>query len=188
MLTLKNVVISLLLISAIGLSGWSIYISKKTKPLSTGHSSEPDAFMENVIATIINDEGVRTLLIESPKMIHYADNDTTHILSPHIVVYRESPEPWHINASFAKASQGIEKIFFSGNVVIHHSTDDVTPRTTMKTDTLTVFPKKNIAETNDAIIMLQPDTTIRAIGMLANLNDGVVKLISAARGEYVPQH
>ena len=143
--------------------------------------------MENVVATMINDEGKRTVLIESPKMIHYSENDTTEIQAPHITVYRDSPEPWRIHSDFAKASNGTDKIYFWNHVEIHHATDTATPATTMKTDSLTVFPKENIAQTEDAIIVLQPDTTIHAIGMMANLNDGVVKLISAARGEYVPK-
>lgn len=177
----------MLLILAISLSSWSIYLSKKTKISSTASSSEPDAFMENVTATMINDEGKRTVLIESPKMVHYATNDTTDIQTPHITLYRESPEPWHIRSDFAKASHGTDQIHFWSHVVIHHKNDIATPTTTMKTDSLTVFPKENIAKTDDAIIVLQPDTTIHAIGMMANLNDGIVKLISATRGEYVPK-
>lgn len=186
MLTLKNSVISLLLILAISLSSWSIYISKKLRLLTTVDSTQPDTFMENIVATIINDEGKRSLIIESPKMIHYPDNDTTDIQTPHITVFRDSPEPWHINSDYAKATQGINKIFFWSNVIIHHAKDIATTTTTLKTATLTVFPHQQIAKTEDAVTLVQPETTIHAVGMMANLEEGIVKLISQARGEYVP--
>lgn len=186
MFTLKNTMIALLLILAAGLSSWSIFISKKAHVSASGKSTEPDAFMENVIATIINKEGVRTLLIESPRMVHYADNDTTVIESPRITVYRNSPEPWHINSDYAKATQGTNKIFFWSNVVIHHPYDESTPITTFKTNTLTVFPQEKLAQTADEVTLTQPESVVRAIGMTANLNDGEVKLLSQARGEYVP--
>lgn len=188
MLTLKNVTITVLLLLAVSLSSWSIFMSKKPRIISSAKASEPDAFMENVIATIINKEGVRTLLVESPRMVHYAENDATVIESPHITVYRDSPEPWHINAVFAKATQGMDKIYFWKDVVIHHSTDNKTPVTTFKTDTLTVFPHEQIATTNDHVILTQPETVVHAVGMMANLKDGEVKLLSQARGEYVPTH
>jgi lipopolysaccharide export system protein LptC len=185
--TLKNILISALLILAIGLSSWSILIGRKSDALNpTNSPNEPDAYMENVSATILNKQGTPSMKIETPRMVHYADNDTTHISNPHITVYRQSQEPWYINSDFAKATQGIEQILFWSNVVIHHAKDTDNPTTTMTTTSLTVFPNKQLAKTNEAITVRQPDSTLHAIGMFANMNDGTVKLLSQARGEYVP--
>lgn len=187
MLTLKNVVISSLLMLAIGLSGWSIINSKKPpKVKSVDSPNRPDSIMEDVVATIINKEGKVALKIETPRMVHYLQNDTTHIEAPSITVYRESPEPWYIHSNYAKATKGIDKLFFWSNVTIKHNNDNANPMTTIKTDTLTVFPNKKIAATDDPITLVQPDTVIHATGMLADLNDGTVKLLSSTRGEYVP--
>lgn len=187
MITLKNMIIALLLILAAGLSSWSIFISNKPKIKTTVNSTQPDAFMENVVATIINSEGKRSLIIESPKMVHYPTNNVTHIQAPHITVFRDSKEPWHIQSEYAKATEGIDEIFFWDNVVINHAKDTSAPNTTFKTATLTVFPERKIAQTKDAIILLQPETTIHAVGMMANLDEGIIKLMSQTRGEYVPQ-
>lgn len=188
MLTLKNIIIGLLLFLAIGLSAWSIYLSTNKKPFVIADPSKPDAFMENVSAILINKQGLPYLKIKSPKMIHYKHNDTTDIDTPRITVYRQSPEPWYVDSDYAKATQGIEKIFFWKNVIIRHSNDLKAPTTTMQTDSLTVYPSKQIAETTDAVLVLQPNTTIQAIGMFANLKDGTVKLLANARGEYVPKN
>lgn len=186
MLSLKNSAISFLIILTLGLSCWSIFISKHSETTFADTAHRPDAFMENVVATIINKEGNLTLKVEAPKMVHYTDNDTTDIETPHITMYRQSPEPWHINSNYAKATQGLDQIYFWDNVVIHHMSDIANPTTTMTTTTLTVFPDKQIAQTNDNVTLIQPDTTIHGLGMLANLNDGTVQLLSQARGEYVP--
>lgn len=187
MLTLKNTFTSFLLILAVGLTSWSILLGKKSDALKpTNSPNEPDAYMENVNATILNKEGLPSMKIESPKMIHYADNDTTRISQPHITVYRQSPEPWYINSDFARATQGVDQILFWSNVVIHHAKDIDNPTTTMTTTSLTVFPNRQLASTDEAITVTQPDATVHAIGMLANMNDGTVKLLSNARGEYVP--
>ena len=176
-----------LLILSISLSSWSILIGKKSKSLApTNSSTEPDAYMEDVVATILNKEGNPSMKIETPKMVHYAENDVTNISQPHITVYRQSPEPWYINSNFAKASDGVEEILFWDNVVIHHAQDIDNPTTTMTTTTLTVFPNQQLAKTAEAITVTQPNATLHAIGMLANMNDGTVKLLSHARGEYVP--
>ncbi len=186
MLTLKNVLISFLLFVAVGLSSWSIIISKKKPVYIPKDQGVPDSYMENITATIIDKTGFQVLKIESPKMVHYSKNDTMDITTPHITFFRQSPEPWHINSDFAKATQGIEQILFWSNVVIHHNEDIAAHTTTMKTETLTVFPAKKIASTQDAVLITQPDTTIRAIGMWANLNDGIIKLLTDTKGEYAP--
>jgi lipopolysaccharide export system protein LptC len=142
--------------------------------------------MEEVTAIIMNKDGHPSLRVESPKLEHYAENDRTNIIKPHITIYRDSPEPWTIHADYAKTTHGTEQIYFWGHVVIYHENDIKNPTTSIKTDTLTVFPEEQIAQTGDQIVITQPDTFIEAVGMLANLNEGTVKLLSQTRGEYVP--
>jgi lipopolysaccharide export system protein LptC len=187
-LTPRNSTIGALLLLAAGLSGWSMFMPKKSVPIIVNSQQEkPDAFMENVVATIFNKEGKPALKIETAKMTHFAEDDTTQMTTPHVTVYRQSPNPWYIDSDYAKSSQGIAQIIFWSNVVIHHPEDVVNPTTTMQTASLTVFPDKQIAQTNEAVTLTQPDTTIHAVGMLANLGSGTVKLISQARTEYVPK-
>ncbi len=185
-LSFKNSIISLVMVFTVGLCLWSIFDAKYPAEVSTDTTHHPDAFMENVVATIINKEGNPSLKVESPKMIHYAEDDTTYIETPHITLYRQSPEPWHINSAYAKATQGLDKIYFWDNVVIHHVSDSANPTTTMTTTTLTVFPNKQIAQTDKNVTVTQPSAILHGLGMLANLNEGTVQLLSKAQGEYVP--
>lgn len=173
-----------MLILAVGLSTWSIYLSKKMRPFSSGDNTKPDAFMENVVATMINKEGAQSLIIQSPRITHYPKDDATIIESPRLTIFRDSLEPWYIDAMHAKATEGAAKIVFWDDVTIHHPHDKNIPITTFKTSTLTVFPKEKIASTKDDITLTQPETTIHATGMTANLNSGEIKLLSQTRGEY----
>ncbi len=188
MFTLKNVMIAFLFLLSVILSGWSILTIKKhpiprVKPTV---SNQPDAFMEGVVAVVLNKAGVPALKITSPKMIHYPNNDTTRILSPHLTVYRNSPEPWLIQSDYAKAAHGVDEILFWSHVIIHHKKDIANLDTTLTTTTLTVFPKKETAETKAALTVWQPNTTVYAVGMLANMKAGTIKLLSQTRGVYVP--
>ncbi len=54
--------------------------------------------MDQVVAIILNKSGTPSLKISAPSMVHYADNDSTHITTPNVTIYRNSPEPWHVNA------------------------------------------------------------------------------------------
>ncbi len=184
----KNPITSALLFLAVFFSAWLLVLSKHHKPITTQNDlvNQPDSFMEGVTATIMSKTGNPSLKIQSPKMIHYAENDTTDIVKPHVTIYRQSPEPWYVDSDRGKAINGIEHIIFSSNVVIHHPSDAANPVTIMKTATLDVFPDKKQATTADAVTITQPDTIVHAIGMLANLEDGTVQLLSNAKGDYVP--
>lgn len=185
-LNLKNITTTLFILLALGLSTWSIFLSSQSRMKYQNAIDQPDAFMENVTATMMNKQGKPALKIETAKMIHYP-NDSARVEAPHITIYRDSPQPWSIDAAYAILTEGLAEITFHHNVIIHHPHDPKHPQTIMRTDSLKVLPEKKIAHTDDSITLLQPNLTVYAIGMLANLNDSTVKLLSQARQEYAIQ-
>jgi lipopolysaccharide export system protein LptC len=184
---LKNTTISFLLMFAIGLSAWSIMIANPSKSIHTEDDpSRPDSFMQDIVATMFNKDGKPTLRLIAPQLTHFPENNLTHIVTPRVTIFRTSPQPWYIDADYADAKNGIDEIRFWSNVQIRHPADTENPKTSMNTESLSVFPDQQIASTKDAVTFVQPDTTVHAIGMLANLSDGTIKLLSQAKGEYAP--
>ena len=183
----KYSAVIVIMLAILGFAISMTYLLFQPQTTLTMHTKEtPDAWMENVAALIMDKNGKPKLKIETPKMIHYVVNDSAYLTTPHLTLYRKSPIPWDINAKNAKTTQGIDHILFWGNVTIHHPADGMNPATLIKTLTLTVHPNKQIAETNDIITLIQPDLIVNATGMHADMNTGDIKLLSQARGEYVP--
>jgi lipopolysaccharide export system protein LptC len=174
------------MILATGLSLWSILAWHPVKHQQGDNSKAADAFMEDVVAIIFNKAGLPSFKLVSPKMVHYPENNTTHVTTPHITLFRNSSKPWFIDSKRAKATHGTNEILFSEQVNIYHSADEANPTTTLKTESLTIFPNEDIATTHEPVTFIQPDTTVHAVGMLANLSAGTVKLLSQAQGEYAP--
>jgi lipopolysaccharide export system protein LptC len=186
-MTYKNTILSLIMIAFMGLAAWTTFLSYRPESTITTQLTQlPDAFMEDVTALIMDKQGKLNMKIVTRKMVHYAENDTTHLASPELKLYRKSPTPWHITSKHAKATQGIDNIDFWDNVVIHHPADQYNPATLIQTTKLTVYPNKQLAETNDSITLIQPNIVVKATGMHADMNTGEIKLLSQARGEYVP--
>lgn len=186
-MTYKNTLISFIILVAAGTALWVTLLSYRPQSLPiTKTASLPDAFMEEVNAVIMDKYGKPSMKINTPKMIHFAANDTTQLISPQLTLYRKSPKPWYITSRFAKATAGIENVHFWDDVMIHHPADLDNPATLIKTNTLLVHPNNKTAETNDPITMIQPNITVRATGMFADMNTGDIKLLSQASGEYAP--
>lgn len=187
MLTIKNTLLTLLTLLTLALSVWSILSSHTLQADNNDdNTNEPDSYMEDFQAIILNKDGKPSLKVSAPKMLHYLKEDSTEMTRPHVTVYRHSPQPWFIDSAFAKTRDGIDEIIFSQHVVIHHPADIENPSTSMTTDALTIFPNEQLARTDQPITFIQPDTQIHAIGMFANLNEGTIKLLSQTKGEYVP--
>ncbi|EKD70987.1 MAG: hypothetical protein ACD_46C00306G0004 [uncultured bacterium] len=184
-MTPKNIIISLFLIITIGLAAWTT-LSYHSPTLVTTNTEQPDAYMENVSATIMNKQGKVELKIMTPKMTHYAKNNSSDFIEPQLTIFRNSSQPWYISSQYAKAMNGTEILHFWDNVIIHHAADQNTSAMVIKTSTLNVYPDKKTAETDAAISMSQPNLVVHGIGMFADINAGDIKLLSNARGEYVP--
>lgn len=186
-MTYKNTIISFIMIAVVGLAAWTTFISYRPQNFSLLKSDPlPDAIMEDVVALIIDKQGKPSMKVITPRLTHYTDSDTTHLTTPQLVLYRKSPQPWYVSSQFAKATQGIENVDFWENVTIHHAADNNNPATLIKTTTLTVHPNQKTAETKDFITLIQPNIVVKATGMHADMNTGDIKLLSKARGEYVP--
>lgn len=183
----KNTIIGLTTLSILSLAIWTTLLSfhSNNGPV-IDTTSLPDAFMEDVHALVMNKQGKPSMKIVTPKLIHYPDNNISLLTTPALTLYRQSPQPWYVNAEKAKAAQGIDIIDFKDNVVIYHAADGNNPATVIKTETLRVHPELQTAETADFITMTQPSLIVKATGMKADMNNGNIKLLSQARGEYVP--
>lgn len=183
----KTTIIIFAMMIVVGLTTWTTFLSYRPQNiLAVKTAMLPDAFMEDITTVIMDKQGKPNMKIITPKMIHYSDNDTTQLTSPQLTLYRQSPNPWFVTAKFAKATQGIDNVNFWDNVVIHHAADSNNPATVIRTASLTVHPNKKTAETNEKISMEQPGIVVNATGMIADMNTGDIKLLSQARGEYVP--
>jgi len=182
-MTYTNSFISLFIIAIIVLIAWTTFTAHSpTTPPSL--STLPDAYMEEVVALIMDKEGKLNIKIKTPKMIHYAKNDISELSHPQLTIYRNSPQPWLVTSKFARARQGVEHVDFWEEVNIHHAADTFSPTTEIKTTKLTVYPNKQRAETDAIITLVQPNIIVNATGMVADMNSGDIKLLSRARGEY----
>jgi lipopolysaccharide export system protein LptC len=178
---------SLLMVLEIALCAWSLRLAT---PLSSRQPiddpSKPDSYMRDVVATQFDKDGKITMKLMSPKMTHFTVDDKMHITTPEVTLFRKSPKPWYIHSEYADAKHGIDEILFSNNVRIQHPADTENPETSLTTRSLTIFPDQKMASTKEAVVFTQPDTIVHAVGMLADLDEGSIKLLSEAQGEYAP--
>jgi lipopolysaccharide export system protein LptC len=186
-MTYKHITLISIILLLFSMITWMTYSAYHPQPQTVENTSYlPDSWMEGVVALIMDKQGNPSIKIITPKMIHSTQNDTTHLISPKLIIYRQSINPWYVTARFAKASQGIDIVTFWDEVIIQHAADKQNPETLIKTPRLTVKPHQQLADTSDLITLIQPNLIVEATGMHANMKSGDINLLSQAKGEYAP--
>ncbi len=86
----------------------------KTEEKQVRH--DPDYYVENFTAVGMDKEGKRRYILEAERMVHYPDDDTALLDSPHIIQYAPDKAPRHTYAESGWMSSDGNEILLTGNV------------------------------------------------------------------------
>jgi lipopolysaccharide export system protein LptC len=169
------------------IAAFSVWLFFADKPADqTDLSQSPDGFMMAAHYIQYDDQGQIHMILDSSRVTHFAENNTSHFIQPKVLAYTQKRIPWTITAEEGTAVHDSEQIILSKNVVIHQAPQPDYPETTITTPVMTIYPHRSFAETDQPIVIVRPNTHIEAIGMQADFKSGIFKLLTAVRGTYAP--
>jgi len=114
-------------------------------------------------------------------MAHFADTQTKELTHPHLVVYREEAEPWHVASERGWVSADNDVLMLLGKVNIWRNRPDGKREIHIETEDLRVLPDDEYAETALPVSISTPESHTRGTGMRAYLGDSRVQLLSKVR-------
>jgi lipopolysaccharide export system protein LptC len=174
-------------ILSLSFSGW--YFSGTTKKPRLDEktlSTTADMIIYNLTVQQFDAGGQLINALETPLMHHIPSKNTHWLKNPHVSITQQNEPAWEIQAQQATAIYGGQQITFNKQVVIHQAKNESTQESTLKTESLTYFPKKKFATTSLAVIYERPGSIVQSTGMKVYLAEKRVVLLSQARGTYVP--
>jgi lipopolysaccharide export system protein LptC len=167
-------------------SYWVFQIQQLLHLPQPSDNNDPDAYMEDIVAKRLNTAGILDAELISPRLVHYPQTNRTEALNPDMIFYSDQHPPWEVTAPHGIANSGLEVIYLDGNVKVRQHPSATSYEITLLTNTLTLYPDKDYAETSSPVTVLQHDDHVESVGMQINLAQGWVKLLSSARGYYAP--
>ncbi len=180
-----EITLSLLVATAILYITFLMQQNKVPSPQQTVQEN-PDAFGENVTAIEMDALGKPKNVLITSQLIHYPYQDTTVFTNPHVIIYQEKEQPWHTTALQGKSRQGTEVLTLEGNVKIYQLPGPHNKALTLATESLTIYPSRDYAETSQLVTMSDAKTELKALGMRAYLKEKRVELLSQTRGAHDP--
>lgn len=100
------------------LSLWLQYGIIEEQPIAedTPERHDPDYYIENFTAVGMDKDGRRRYILEAERMVHYPDDDTALLDSPHIVQFAPGVAPQHTYSESGWMSSDGNEILLTGNV------------------------------------------------------------------------
>jgi lipopolysaccharide export system protein LptC len=145
---------------------------------------DPDYYIENFSATKMNANGNLRYILTAQRMVHYPDDDSTHLVSPNFKHVEEGKQPLEISADKGLISRDGEHAYFMNNVQVIRQASSDRGAITLNTSYLHIVPEEDYAQTDKAVTITDPNAVVSAVGMELNNKTRILKLKSQVKIRY----
>jgi lipopolysaccharide export system protein LptC len=176
----RLIVISTLILASSLAVNWILDDSQS--PELEAAQNDPDLYMLNASINQFSTEGVLTHTLSAARFTHFPLTDLTTLKSPRIELGSENTaNPWRIAASEGRllsASLYREEIVELWNNVLANQSSDSREFVQIQTNSLTVYPEREYAETDEKVYIDNQTGRTTAAGMKAFLDTGKFQFFS----------
>jgi lipopolysaccharide export system protein LptC len=166
----------------------TVWLDREVQPperTSDGKSRhDPDYVVENFSAVRIGPDGMPRYSLSARRMVHYPDDDTTHLEAPTIVSFRGPATALTATSKTALLSSNGQEAYLIDDVRLVRAAYDDKSELTMQTSWLHVIPDDNITKTDRPVRIANANTLITSVGLEFNNETRILKLLSNVRGRY----
>lgn len=167
------------------LSFWLLQNLERTETAARrAKAHDPDYYLEDMVRHSLGEDGGLRHILKARRVLHYPDDDSMELASPHLEIYNGDGEPWHVIAERGWVSGDNDVVLLHGEVEIWRLGADGERAHQVLTTELRVLPREQYAETDNPSIIVSPTTITHAIGVRANLAHDRLELVKRVRSRY----
>ena len=185
MIQLQTALTTGLLVLGMFASGW-LAIKNSQLPEPNGGVAVETGQAIDIHITQINQQGDPSYFTTATQATHYSDNSIrVHNINTTVISYTKAPD-WELHADYGRVYNNNNVINLWDHVRADRPAGNGFRPLAFRTTTLTVYPNKNIVETNKPVTFYQPGTQniTHAVGMHANTKTKIVNILSDVRSTY----
>jgi lipopolysaccharide export system protein LptC len=168
------------------LTFWLQRVVQPPAPAGDGNARhDPDYIVENFVAIRMGPDGLRFQQLEADRMLHYPDDDSTHLEQPRLFKFENDRVQLTVTSRHALVSSEGKTVDFNNDVRAVRAAEGSHSELVLTTDYLHVVPDDDYARTDRPVKIVDANTQVTAVGLELNNKTKVVKLLSNVRGTYV---
>jgi lipopolysaccharide export system protein LptC len=184
---MRNILLTIMLLGSTGifllfwLSPPEAFLQKPAS--DTTELPNADSYMLKISKLDFNKEGSKAFSLNAIEARHFRRNNKLELDQPKLITYnqQEPNKPWQMNADKGTILKGGERAIFIGNVYAWQDLESGT-KNELQTNKLILFPDKQMAETDSKVTITTPRGETIGVGMKADLNSELFKLLSRVKG------
>lgn len=144
-----------------------------------------DWFVNEGVLTRYDLDGHRGSVTDTERITHFEGRRESELTRPYSIGFKPSQEVTHtLSALTAVYQDDNSRLDLAEQVELYHN-PETEQAVAMFTPSLTYFPDKELAVTDDAVEISTPSGETRAIGMELHTSENRMELLSRVRGTYV---
>ncbi len=176
------------LLLMLALAAASLWLERAVQAPQRDHSGklrhDPDFVADQFGIVKMNASGKAEYTLFAESMLHYPDDGSTSIVAPRLVQRHDNAEPIVIRAERGLVSKTGEDARFFGNVVVVREAGRGRGELRVQTDYLEIIPERDIARTDQPVIITEGRSRLSGIGMEFNNKTRQFWLRSQVRGTF----
>ena len=177
--------LTLALLVAALISGWSAWRQRADEAGPAVQSQRPDYVLRDFELVSLDKDGKEAFTLRAPELARSPADETMTLQTPVFLLPDTGTHYWHVSAKTGWVSADNSEMRLRGEVVAR--TDPASGRNmTMASEQLDVFPDTRRASSAVLVAIDQPGTTMRGVGMQADLASKRIQFKSKVQTRYVP--
>ena len=177
-------VLTLLLLVAALVSGWSVWRHGDRTPDSTATGSRSDYVLHDFELVALDGQGQESFTLRAPRMSRNPEQRSMEMASPVFLLPDSERHYWKVVAEHGWVSPGGDELRLRGDVQVTGPPEE--REVAMKTEQLNVFPQRDVATAPGIVTITQPGSILRGRGLETNLASKRYELESEVHTRYVP--
>ncbi|MCW4453495.1 LPS export ABC transporter periplasmic protein LptC [Flavobacterium sp. MXW15] len=174
-----------LLLAAI-VSGWSAWQQRDAITVAATDEGSSDYVLRDFEIIALDEQGKESTTLRAPTMERSRSDETMTIDQPLFLLPDRDGRHWQLRARTGWVSAKGEEMRLRGDVSGDSPRDGDIPVTTFRTQSLDVFPERNLARTDDKVTMTRPGIMQTGVGFEADLKSSQYRLLSQVKTRYEP--
>lgn len=142
----------------------------------------PQGYMTGLHLTRFSETGAINYQFEAARSTRQDATGLGILIEPRLF-FQDSPQPWRVDSSFGKISGEDQQVDLWDNVLIHRLNGSLD----IRTSAMTLYPRRDYAETDRAVRIHSPDSLTEAVGMQAYMDEQRLVLLSDIRSRHEPK-
>ena len=145
---------------------------------------DPDYIVDNFSATPLGKDGRPSASLAAHSLVHYPDDDTTHLVAPDFTRLGRDAPPIHLRAKTAIVSKGNKDVYLFGEVRGRREAYAQRSEMTFASEYLHIVPDADTADSDKAVDIRDKNAHVTGVGLQLDNKKRTIRLLSRARVRY----